>query len=120
MVLGIERAIINLKMNKDQKKARHTLRDQRKALRPLGLGLGCRLVSMSWEYLSQTLRFQGCYPVTVTSLVLGEALPKSKGVFVKTGLRPSLCLKWASWAFSTLLGSQPQSCENPERFTSQI
>lgn len=35
LVWGIARAIMNLKMNKDQKKARNTLRDQREALRPL-------------------------------------------------------------------------------------
>lgn len=52
--------------------------------------------------------------------VLWEALPKSKGMFIKTGRRPTLCLKWAFWAFSTLLGSQPQSCKNPGRFIFQI
>ena len=52
-----------------------------------------------------------------TWLVL-SSLPQSEAVFIKPSY-DQLCLKWASWAFSALPGSQTQSDKDPKRFIFQ-
>lgn len=103
-----------------QDKVRQTVRDQREAFSPSWFELGHSQVSISWKNLVQLPSFQGsCHSVSFSCAMKADlmVITKSKGVFIKTGSRPTLCLKSAFWSSSPW--SQAQSDKDRGRFIFQ-
>lgn len=105
LVQGIARGIMDLQTIRDQEKVRHTLRQIREKHQPI-IDLNWAIVKSIFPRRAQ-ISYEVFRVVATIQLLLCygrlDLLPKSKGAFIKTGYRPTLCLKWASWAFPTLL-----------------
>lgn len=123
VVWGTAWAILNFRTVGDQEQVRPAPGDQREAFGPLQSELGHSRLSSSWKNLDQLLIFQGSCSTHELLLHCGRlvvwSLQQSKHASVKSICRPTLWLKWVSWAILTLLGSQAQLDEDSDIFAFQ-